>query len=125
MISKSGVKRNFLEKLFCIQAQAYKSQLYSCEKLLKNIQKTDHSISEKTHQTEKKLTEEDDEWSQECLEYLFDNKIWFPVFVRSEFLSLLSFFVVLARTTVFGLDTALAACHRCSHGPYFCNLKYV
>ena len=55
--------------------------------MLENIQKTDDSIAEKTHQTEKKLTEEADEWSQEWLEYLFDNKIWFPVFVRSEFLT--------------------------------------
>ena len=80
-------KKEFLRETFCIQVQAYKSQLSSCEKLLKNIQKTDHSIAEKTHETEKKLSEEADEWSQEWLEYLFDNKIWFPVFVRSEFLT--------------------------------------
>ena len=27
--------------------------------------------------------EQVDDWSQECLEFLFDNKIWFPDFVRS------------------------------------------
>ena len=87
MIFKNAVKRNFLEKIFCMQAQAHQPQL-------NNIQKTDHSISKRTRQTENKSMEEADEWSQECLEYLFDNKIWLPVFVRSEFLNLQSFFVI-------------------------------
>ena len=25
--------------------------------------------------------DETENWSQDCLEYLFENKIWFPVFV--------------------------------------------
>ena len=40
------------------------------------------SISQKIDQTQHGNLNEADDWSEECLEYLFDNKIWFPSFVR-------------------------------------------
>lgn len=57
----------------------------SLQTLLKIIQKNDHSISNESSQTENGNMEQDC-WSQESLEYLFDNKIWLPGFVRLEFL---------------------------------------
>ena len=41
------------------------------------------SISENTDETQHVNMNVADDWSEECLEYLFDNKIWFPDFVRS------------------------------------------
>ena len=37
-----------------------------------------------SHKTEDENMEQAAEWSQECLEYLFDNKIFLPGVVRSE-----------------------------------------
>ena len=39
----------------------------------------DTTISQDTDEN----MEEPCDWSQECLEYFYDNKIWFPDFVRS------------------------------------------
>ena len=50
--------------------------------MLNFIQETNHLAFKSTHQTEIKRMNEADEWSQECLEYLFDNNIWLPVIVR-------------------------------------------
>ena len=69
------------------------------------------SISENTDQTQHANMNAADDWSEECLEYLFDNKIWLPGLVRLELLIVQSFNTILARTTVFYLDTTLAACH--------------
>ena len=41
-------------------------------------------MSEQSRQNENENMDEVDDWSQDCLEYLFDNKIWLPGFVRSE-----------------------------------------
>ena len=43
----------------------------------------DTTIFKGSYETDNENTEQADDWSQECLEYLFDNKIWFPDFVRS------------------------------------------
>ena len=45
---------------------------------------SDGSISKRSHQTENETIDQDDIWTDECLEYLFNNKIWLPDFVRSE-----------------------------------------
>ena len=37
--------------------------------------------SQKTHQAAKRNKDHNDDWSEECLEYLFDNEIWLPDFV--------------------------------------------
>ena len=58
----------------------------SLQTFLKKIQKNDHSISNESSQTENGNMEQADCWSQESLEYLFDNKIWLPGFVRLKFL---------------------------------------
>ena len=42
-------------------------------------------MSEQSRQNENGNSDEVDDWSQDCLEYLFDNKIWLPGFVRSKF----------------------------------------
>ena len=44
---------------------------------------SDRSLSKKC-QDESENFDEADGWTQECLEYLFNNKIWLPDFVRSE-----------------------------------------
>ena len=42
----------------------------------------DTTIFEESQDTDENM-EQPCDWSQECLEYFFDNKIWFPDFVRS------------------------------------------
>ena len=42
-------------------------------------------MSEHSRQNENENTDEGDDWPQDSLEYLFDNKLWLPGFVRSEF----------------------------------------
>ena len=42
----------------------------------------DTTIFKERHETDEHM-EQPGDWSQECLEYLFDNKIWFPDLVRS------------------------------------------
>ena len=37
-----------------------------------------------SRQNEDENIDEADDWSQDCLEYLFDNKLWLPGFVRTE-----------------------------------------
>ena len=58
----------------------------SLQTFSKKIQKNDHSISNESSQTENGNMEQADYWSQESVEYLFDNKIWLPGFVRLEVL---------------------------------------
>ena len=41
-------------------------------------------MSEDSRQNENENTDEGDDWSEDSLEYLFDNKLWLPGFVRSE-----------------------------------------
>ena len=38
-------------------------------------------ILQKSHKAATENTDHNDDWSQECLEYLFDNEIWLPDFV--------------------------------------------
>ena len=45
---------------------------------------TDVSSSKKSHQTKNEDIDQADDWTDECLEYFFNNKIWLPDFVRSE-----------------------------------------
>ena len=45
---------------------------------------TDVSISKKNHRTQNEDIDQADDWTDECLEYFFNNKIWLPDFVRSE-----------------------------------------
>ena len=44
---------------------------------------SDPSLSKRC-QNESENFDEADGWTRECLEYLFNNKIWLPDFVRSE-----------------------------------------
>ena len=80
-------------------------------------------MSEHSRQNENENTDEGDDWSQDCLEYLFDNKIWLPGYVRSEcpIWQSLRFFKILARTTIFHSCTAHSANHRRPYGSYFCD----
>ena len=48
-------------------------------------------MSEHPRQNENENRDEDDDWSQDCLEYLFDNKIWLPGIVRSQLPTLQDF----------------------------------
>ena len=58
--------------------------------------KIENSLSQQSRQTENENFAEDDDWSQDCLEYFFDNKIWLPDFVRSECPIFNAFFLILA-----------------------------
>ena len=51
----------------------------------------ENSMSEHSRQNENENTDEGDDWSQDCLEYLFDNKIWLPGLVRSQLPTLQDF----------------------------------
>ena len=79
-------------------------------------------MSEHSRQNENENTDEGDDWSQDCLEYFFDNKIWLPDFVRSECPIFNDLFLILA--TGFYSDTTLNAYHRCPDRPCFRDPKY-
>ena len=49
-----------------------------------DIQMSDISISTKNQTIVDKNMVKTDDWSNECLEHLYNNKIWLPDFVRSE-----------------------------------------
>ena len=38
----------------------------------------------KSQESESAIMSKPDDWSQDCLEYLFDNKVWLPGIVRPE-----------------------------------------
>ena len=60
------------------------TEIFLSSKNYETIKKIDESITKESHQTQDENNLQDDDWSQECLEYLFENKIWHPGFVRSE-----------------------------------------
>ena len=59
-------------------------EIFLSSKNFEAIKKIDQSIMGASHQTQNEYDVQDDDWSQECLEYLFENKIWHPGIVRSE-----------------------------------------
>ena len=70
-----------------------------------------NSMSQQSRENENENIDEVDDWSQDCLEYLFDKKIWLPGFVRSECPILDLFSQILARTKIFNSYTTLTADH--------------
>ena len=59
-----------------------------------------------------------DDWSQDCLEYLFDNKVWLPGIVRAE--SVITYCdnnipKILAPEKICYLYTTISANHRRFH----------
>ena len=56
-----------------------------------------------------------DDWSQDCLEYLFDNKVWLPGIVRAE--SIMTYdenntSLILAPAKISYFYTTISATHR-------------
>lgn len=44
----------------------------------------DPSISQEYHRAQNMDMDQNEDWSEESVEYLYENKIWLPGFVRSE-----------------------------------------
>ena len=85
---------------------------------------SDTSISIKYSKTVNENMAKADNWSNECLEHLFNNKIWLPDFVGSEKIrTKINFFQILATDTLTYFDSPVAACDRRFYGPCFCNFE--
>ena len=70
------------------------------------------SISKKRYQTENSNIDKPDDWTEEDLQYLFNQKIWLPDFVRSVIIcNRMNFFLISVSTTLFHFDPAFVAYH--------------
>ena len=103
----------------------YSTLNFFLQKTRLKIKEIENSMSEHSRQNENENTDEGDDWSQDSLEYLYDNKIFLPGFVRSECPIWPSFwfFQISARSTIFHSDTALSANHRRPYRPHFRDSK--